>query len=203
VSSILQTAITIHLRQIGDDSDDEDSNIQPSIKQEAIDFASIKLPSTLKSKQVTLSTKSEPRSANSSSTDTTSIIIQESDKLNHDTTSGSTTQEDTPPPSYLSAENSSTSHFLHPSTFRNSTNHEPERPSTPTTSITTRSTLARKRSITLLSPQKITTRSTRELKRKSSSRADESGMLSLSGSRTDSTTGSSQIGEKTLNNNSK
>jgi len=66
VSSILQTAITIHLRQIGDDSDDEDSNIQPSIKQEAIDFASIKLPSTLKSKQVTLSTKSEPRSANSS-----------------------------------------------------------------------------------------------------------------------------------------
>ena len=126
VSSILRTAITIHLRQIGDDSDDEDSNIQPSIKQEAIDFASIKLPSTLKSKQVTLSTKSEPRSANSSSTDTTSIIIQESDKLNHDTTSGSTTQEDTPPPSYLSAENSSTSHFLHPSTFCNSTNHEPE-----------------------------------------------------------------------------
>lgn len=66
VSSILRMAITIHLQQIGDDSDDEDSNIQPSIKQEAIDFASIKLPSTLKSKQVTLSTKSEPRSANSS-----------------------------------------------------------------------------------------------------------------------------------------
>jgi len=157
-------AITIHLRQISDDSDNQDSNIQPSIKQQAINFASIKIPSTIKSKQVTLSTKPEPRLATSYSTDTTSIIIQESDNLNDDTTSGSTTQEDTPPPSYLSAESSSTSHFLHPSTFHNFTNYEPEHPSTPTTLITTRSSLAKQRSLTLLSPQKVTTWSTRELK---------------------------------------
>lgn len=166
-----------------------------------MDSASLKSHISTKSTHATLSTKSKLPSVNLSSSANSSIIIQESENQNDDTASGSTTQGDTPPPSYLSTKNPSGSHSSHLSLHSN--NPISERPSTPTTSITTRSALARKRSLTLLSPQKITTRSTRELKRKSSGRTDESSLLSVPSSRMESTTSTSQIIERALNDNSK
>jgi len=44
-------AITIHIQPIGDDSDDENDNTQPSIKQEALNLPSIKSISSVKLKQ--------------------------------------------------------------------------------------------------------------------------------------------------------
>ena len=78
---------------------------------------------------------------------------------------GSTTQEDTPPPSYLPAT------CLPPSTLTDSlstcmpVNPSSHRPATPTTRLGSQSTLARKRSLTLLSPEQISINTTRDLKR--------------------------------------
>lgn len=163
-------ATTIHIRPIGDDSNDSDNNTKPAIKQEDSDSES---PSTssiplVKLKQSISSLRSNIRSASQSFTP--SRKIPQPDTTDNDTTtSRSTTQEDIPLPSYLSSKH--TSSTLATPTFNIPSNSQldPERPTTPTTSIITRSASGRKRSLTLLSPQKITTRSTRELKRKPSS----------------------------------
>ena len=200
-SSILRMAITIHIRPIGDDSDDSDNNTQPAIKREDTDSESPFTSSTplVKLKQPISSLRSNIRSTSQSFAPSRKIPEPETTD-NDTTTSGSTTQEDTPPPSYLSSKH--TSSTLTTSTF-NTQSHsqlDSERPTTPTTSVITRSASGRKRSLTLLSPQKITTRSTRELKRKPSSRTEESATSSEMSSRLEST---GRMVEKPTNNDLK
>jgi len=96
------------------------------------------------------------------------MVLIKSDTSDEDDsmTSRSTTQEDTPPPSYLPSNNTPTSVSL--STSHISVNLESTRPATPIANTNTSSIIGRKRSLTLLSPQNISTQSTRELKRKPS-----------------------------------
>ena len=165
-------AITVHIRPIGEDSEDEETNIQLDIKQEdennSLHAAISPLPPASKQQQSSSSSRSE--SVSKSSSHDTPISSQPSKSVESNVLSptGSTTQEDTPPPSYIPVapisatsltQNTSSSSFV-----------SSERPATPTTHLHTRSALGRKRSLTLLSPENVSTRSTRELKRKPSNR---------------------------------
>ena len=179
VSSILRMALTIHIRPIGEESEDEDQNSQFSIKQEVNNSSSTSITpnpslSTKQTSTIQSSASQIPPKPPSCPPETIIIKSEDSDDT---TTSGSTTQEDTPSPFSPQSNNSSTSLTSH--TLHNSSHSQPNRPATPTSSLTSSSILGRKRSLTLLSPQNITTRSTRELKRKSSDKIGKSTLLSL------------------------
>ena len=166
IGPILRMAITVHIRPIGEDSDDEHNNIQLRIKQE--DSSSLLDSQSLSTKQNEILTSHRTNSQIPTSiSDPTPPILPSQNSANNTTSpTGSTTQEDTPPPSYIpSTQLSSSTHAL---SAPESTNRFPERPATPTTYCCTRSTFAKKRSLTLFSPEQISIRSPRELKRKSS-----------------------------------
>jgi len=179
-SPILRMAITIHIRSIGEDSEEEDNNIQLRIKQEDTSNPPDSLPSTNKQQPSLLSYKLEPSNLSSESIiDTsTSNIEAQAQSLAYKSASptGSTTQEDTPPPSYIPADHQPSSSHLNLS----SSTHIPssERPSTPTAHLRTQSVSARKQGLTLLSPQQISIQSTRELKRKSNNSKASSSSIS-------------------------
>ena len=96
-------AITVHIRLIGEDSEDEDHNIQPRIKQDNSSSSLASLPPPGKLQQ-SLSVQQSQLDSQSSLRNI-SISNSQSDLVSSDTQSlsptGSTTQEDTPPLSYL------------------------------------------------------------------------------------------------------
>ena len=143
---ISQMAITVHRHPIGEDSEDEDHNIQLCIKQDnsSSSLASLPLPAKL---QKSLYVQ-QPQLHSLSSILTTPISNSQSDLLSTDAQSlsptGSTTQEDTPPlsylptmhlPSFILADSASTSTIV---------NLSSNRPATPTAYLSSQSTLARK-----------------------------------------------------------
>ena len=169
-------AITVHIRSIGDDSEDEDNNIQLRIKQEdnsdsctTVSSSPIKQPASLDSLQ--------PDCYPTSQTSNNTILISNegSEPLPGNTSSptGSTTQEDTPLPILIPFESnnisltqpllpiSSTSSIS--STSRISSTQRPSTPTT-TTYLQTQSTLGIMRNLTLPTTEKLLTHSTQELK---------------------------------------
>ena len=162
IGPILRMAITVHIRPLGEDSEDEDHNVQLCIKQEDSSSLSKHISLSTNTIQSLPSPKTEQLKAVSVTDKTFSNLPSQNFEHNTASPTGSTTQEDTPPLSYLPASALLLStHVLSPS---KSSNRFPERPATPTTTRHTRSNIARKRSLTLLSPQQISIRSTCEPK---------------------------------------
>ena len=166
IGPILRMAITVHIRPIGEDSDDEHNNIQLRIKQEdsstPLDTQSL----SPKQNKNLISHRTTPQIITSISDLPLPILSSQHLVNNTASPTGSTTQEDTPSPSYIPSSQPPAS--AHISSAPESTNRFPERPATPTSYRRTRSTFAKKRSLTLLSPEQISIRSPREVKRKSS-----------------------------------
>ena len=178
-SSILRIAITIHIRPIGEDDEDEENHSQLSVKPEVNDCPSppsISSSSKKGTSSILSSASKTPVTVPLLSSDAI-IIKSDNEDDSSSATSRSTTQEDTPPPSYLPSNNPPASPPLH--IPHHTSNSQHNRPATPKSNFHPNSLLGRKRSLTLLSPQKITTRSTRELKRKQSDKIGESAILTL------------------------
>ena len=116
-------------------------------------FLSTKQASTIQSSTTQISSKPPSH--------TSKTIIIKFEDCNNTTTDGSTIQEDTPSPSYQPSDNFSTLLISH--TQHNFSNLSLNRPATPISRLTSSSILSRKRSLTLLSSQNITTRSTYKL----------------------------------------
>ena len=183
---ISRMAITVHIRPIGDDSEDEDNNIQLRIKQEDNSSSTHALLSSTKERQRLAISQTEDSNNSSSVLDISDAKEQSPDSTKSTqvtSPTGSTTQEDTPPPLYLPSNplSSSSKDFIrvHDTSLASS-----QRPSTPSSSLSTQPTLTRKRSLTLLSPEQISIRSTREPQRKSSSNNSFSATLSTADSTT-------------------
>lgn len=165
-SPILRMAITFHIRSISEDSEDEDNNIQLRIKQEDTSNPPDSLPLPDKQQLSLLSQKpelSKPTTVFIINTSSSNLPAQATSPTSKSASpTGSTTQENTPPPSYIpTAHQPSSSHINSSSSTYISLS---ERLATPTTHLHSQSTSARKRGLTLLSPQQISTQSTRELK---------------------------------------
>jgi len=162
IGPILRIAITVHIRPLGEDSEDKDYNVQLRIKQEDTSSLSKDISLSTNTIQSLSSPKAKQLKAVSVTDKTCSNLPSQNFEHNTASPTGSTTREDTPPPSYLPASALLLStHVLSPS---KSSNRFPERPATPTTTRHTRSNLARKRSLTLLSSQQISIHSTRKPK---------------------------------------
>ena len=171
ISSILRMAITIHIRPIGEDSKDEENHSQLLIKNESQKNLPLTSPLSTNEKALALTSTINISSTKQSSSSETIHTKSDTGNKSEMSTHSSTTQEDTPPPSYLRSHNTSTSVSC---TSYISINFKPNRPTTPITNTNTPSIIGRKRSLTLLSPQKLSTRSSRDLKRKSSGKIGES-----------------------------
>ena len=164
---ISRMAITVHIRPLGEDSEDEDHNIQLRIKQDdnSSSLASLPPPAQLQQSP----SIQQPQSDTQSSTLNTPISTSQSHPLPSNAQSlsptGSTTQEDTPPPSYLPTTHPPSSTLGDSPSTSTIVNASSNRPATPITRLSSQSTLARKRSLTLLSPEQISTKTTRDIKR--------------------------------------
>jgi len=170
--------LTIDIPPISEDSEDKEQNSQFAIKQEANNPTSLTPNPSSSAKQTSIIQSSTNPIPPKSPCCTSNTIIIKSENQDNTTTSGSTTPEDTPSLLYLPSNNSttlSTSHQVH-----DPSDSELNRPSTPTTNVNSRPKFRKKRSLTLLSPQNITTRSTCELKRKPSDKIHKTSLLLLS-----------------------
>ena len=139
-------AIAVHIRPIGEDSEDEYYNIQLRIKQDNSSSSLASLPPPAKLQQ-SLSVQ-QPQLDSQPSLRNTSISNSQSDLLSSDTQSlsptGSTTQEDTPPPSYLPTTHPPSSTLGDSPSTSTIVNASSNRPATPITRLSSQSTLARK-----------------------------------------------------------
>ena len=170
-------AIIVHIRPIGEDCENEVNSTRLPIKQDSDRSTSLSPTPPRKNKQPPssrLSTK--PRMPPFSQT-----TIQDPINLDDDnTTSGSTTEENSPAPFDICPPALSNTFSLN--SLSTSSTSKVEQPSTPKFNINTRFMSTRKRSLTYLSPARITTRSTQDiknLKRPSTSQIDESAIISL------------------------
>ena len=170
IGPILRMAITLHIRPIGDDSEDEDNNIQLRIMQE--DNSSPSTPHSLPLKLLQSPSIQQPQFNTQTTILDRPILNPQSRDFNSNTQplspTGSTTEEDTSPQSYLPASHISSSSLSNTLSRLNSL--PSERPPTPTTHLSPQSTLVRKRSSALRSPEQISIQTTRELRRKASSK---------------------------------
>ena len=159
-------AITVHIHPIGKDSEDEDHNIQLRIKQDNSSSSLASLPPPAKLQQ-SLPVQ-QPQLDSQSSLRNTPISNSQYDLLSSEAQSlsptGSTTQEDTPLPSYLPTTHLPSSMLADSPSTSTIVNLSSNRPATPTARLSSQSTLARKRSLTLLSPEQISIKTTRDLK---------------------------------------
>jgi len=114
-SPILQMAITVHIHPIGDNSEDEDNNIQLHIKQE--DSSISPTPVSPPSKLPQFQSIQQPQSNTQTMILDRPILNPPSCDLNSNTQplspTGLTIQEDTPPLFYL------LSSYISPSTLSN------------------------------------------------------------------------------------